>query len=76
MAAHFFPGDIQWKNFGLTRQGKVVFHDAEIEYFSDCNFRHVPTPDDATPGSDGLNTHITGLGNRFTSIARAGLPRS
>ncbi|MEO5695669.1 MAG: isocitrate dehydrogenase kinase/phosphatase-domain containing protein, partial [Burkholderiaceae bacterium] len=29
----------------ITRQGKVVFYDYdEIEYLSDCNFRHVPPP--------------------------------
>ena len=43
VAADIFPGDMLWKNFGLTRQGKVVFYDYdEIEYLSDCNFRHVP----------------------------------
>ena len=44
VAANIFPGDMLWKNFGMTRQGKVVFYDYdEIEYLSDCNFRHVPT---------------------------------
>jgi isocitrate dehydrogenase kinase/phosphatase len=34
-----------WKNFGVTRHGKVVFYDYdEIEYLTDCNFRRVPTP--------------------------------
>jgi isocitrate dehydrogenase kinase/phosphatase len=34
-----------WKNFGVTRHGKVVFYDYdEIEYLTDCNFRKVPTP--------------------------------
>ena len=47
VAANIFPGDMMWKNFGLTRQGKVVFYDYdEIEYLSDCNFRHVPPPRD------------------------------
>ena len=32
-----------WKNFGVTRHGKVVFYDYdEIEYLTDCNFRRVP----------------------------------
>ena len=45
VAANIFPGDMLWKNFGVTRHGKVVFYDYdEIEYLSDCNFRHVPTP--------------------------------
>jgi isocitrate dehydrogenase kinase/phosphatase len=43
VAANIFPGDMLWKNFGVTRQGKVVFYDYdEIEYLTDCNFRHVP----------------------------------
>jgi isocitrate dehydrogenase kinase/phosphatase len=34
-----------WKNFGITRHGKVVFYDYdEIEYITDCNFRRVPPP--------------------------------
>ena len=45
VAANIFPGDMLWKNFGVTRHGKVVFYDYdEIEYLSDCNFRRVPTP--------------------------------
>jgi isocitrate dehydrogenase kinase/phosphatase len=42
-AANIFPGDMLWKNFGVTRHGKVVFYDYdEIEYITDCNFRQVP----------------------------------
>ncbi len=45
LAANIFPGDMLWKNFGVTRHGKVVFYDYdEIEYMTDCNFRHVPQP--------------------------------
>ena len=43
VAANIFPGDMLWKNFGVTRNGKVVFYDYdEIEYVTDCNFRAVP----------------------------------
>jgi len=43
--ANIFPGDMLWKNFGVTRHGKVVFYDYdEIEYLTECNFRKVPTP--------------------------------
>ncbi|TFY98245.1 bifunctional isocitrate dehydrogenase kinase/phosphatase [Ramlibacter humi] len=43
VAANIFPGDMLWKNFGVTRNGKVVFYDYdEIEYLTDCNFRKVP----------------------------------
>ncbi|MFP8834925.1 bifunctional isocitrate dehydrogenase kinase/phosphatase [Hydrogenophaga sp. XSHU_21] len=45
VAANIFPGDMLWKNFGITRHGKVVFYDYdEIEYLTDCNFRRVPPP--------------------------------
>jgi isocitrate dehydrogenase kinase/phosphatase len=45
VAANIFPGDMLFKNFGVTRGGKVVFYDYdEIEYLTDCNFRKVPTP--------------------------------
>jgi isocitrate dehydrogenase kinase/phosphatase len=40
VATNIFPGDMLWKNFGVTRGGKVVFYDYdEIEYLTDCNFR-------------------------------------
>lgn len=45
VAANIFPGDMLWKNFGITRHGKVVFYDYdEIEYVTDCHFRRVPPP--------------------------------
>ena len=45
VAANIFPGDMLWKNFGVTRNGKVVFYDYdEIEYLTECNFRAVPQP--------------------------------
>ncbi|UUX97744.1 bifunctional isocitrate dehydrogenase kinase/phosphatase [Aquabacterium sp. J223] len=48
--ANIFPGDMLWKNFGVTRNGKVVFYDYdEIEYLTDCHFRRVPpAPDEET----------------------------
>jgi isocitrate dehydrogenase kinase/phosphatase len=47
VAANIFPGDMLWKNFGVTRHGKVVFYDYdEIEYITDCNFRRVPAARD------------------------------
>ena len=45
VAANIFPGDMLYKNFGVTRQGRVVFYDYdEIEYITDCNFRAIPPP--------------------------------
>ena len=41
--ANIFPGDMLYKNFGVTRHGRVVFYDYdEIEYLTDCNVRRVP----------------------------------
>ncbi|MCX7162882.1 MAG: bifunctional isocitrate dehydrogenase kinase/phosphatase [Betaproteobacteria bacterium] len=43
--ANIFPGDLLWKNFGVTRYGRVVFYDYdEIEYMTDCTFRRIPPP--------------------------------
>ena len=45
MKANIFPGDMLYKNFGVTRHGRVVFYDYdEIEYLTDCNVRRVPAP--------------------------------
>ncbi|CAG4887900.1 bifunctional isocitrate dehydrogenase kinase/phosphatase [Paraburkholderia gardini] len=45
MQANIFPGDMLYKNFGVTRHGRVVFYDYdEIEYLTDCNVRAVPAP--------------------------------
>jgi isocitrate dehydrogenase kinase/phosphatase len=45
VAANIFPGDMLYKNFGVTRHGRVVFYDYdEIEYITDCNFRTIPLP--------------------------------
>ena len=42
-AANIFPGDMLFKNFGVTRYGRVIFYDYdEIEYLSDCRFRRIP----------------------------------
>ncbi|HKT96452.1 MAG TPA: bifunctional isocitrate dehydrogenase kinase/phosphatase [Paraburkholderia sp.] len=45
MRANIFPGDMLYKNFGVTRHGRVVFYDYdEIEYLTECNVRAVPEP--------------------------------
>ena len=42
-AANIFPGDMLYKNFGVTRNRRVVFYDYdEIEYMTACNFREIP----------------------------------
>ena len=43
--ANIFPGDMLWKNFGVTRYNRVVFYDYdEIELMTDTNFRVIPEP--------------------------------
>jgi isocitrate dehydrogenase kinase/phosphatase len=40
---NIFAGDLLFKNFGVTRYGRVVFYDYdEIEYLVDCRFRRIP----------------------------------
>uniref|UniRef100_UPI0036DA9047 bifunctional isocitrate dehydrogenase kinase/phosphatase n=1 Tax=Photorhabdus sp. RM322S TaxID=3342825 RepID=UPI0036DA9047 len=44
-AADIFPGDMLFKNFGVTRHGRVVFYDYdEICYMTEVNFRDIPPP--------------------------------
>ncbi|WP_158859950.1 bifunctional isocitrate dehydrogenase kinase/phosphatase [Lunatibacter salilacus] len=41
--ANIFPGDMMTKNFGVTRQKRVIFYDYdEIEFLADMNFRKKP----------------------------------
>ena len=41
--ANVFPGDLLWRNFGVGRNGRVLFYDYdEIEYLMDCVFRRIP----------------------------------
>jgi isocitrate dehydrogenase kinase/phosphatase len=42
-ATNIFPGDLFLKNFGVTRQGRVVFYDYdELCSLTDCRFRKMP----------------------------------
>lgn len=42
-AANIFPGDMLYKNFGVTRLGRVVFYDYdEIQKMTEMNFRKIP----------------------------------
>jgi len=43
--SNIFPGDMLTKNFGVTRQNRVVFYDYdEITLMSKPNFRKIPEP--------------------------------
>ena len=45
IAANIFPGDMLLKNFGVTRQNRVVFYDYdEIAKMTDINIRRQPAP--------------------------------
>jgi len=47
VAANIFPGDMLWRNFGVTSSGRVVFYDYdEIEYLTDVTFRRIPPAPD------------------------------
>jgi isocitrate dehydrogenase kinase/phosphatase len=55
-AVNIFAGDLLFKNFGVTRFGRVVFYDYdEIEYLTDCNFRKIPAP---PPGWDEMSGDV------------------
>lgn len=42
-AANIFPGDMLFKNFGVTRLGRVVFYDYdEIQRMTEMRFRRIP----------------------------------
>ncbi|MEP6657791.1 MAG: bifunctional isocitrate dehydrogenase kinase/phosphatase [Betaproteobacteria bacterium] len=55
-AVNIFAGDLLFKNFGVTRYGRVVFYDYdEIEYLTDCNFRRMP---EAPAGHDEMSSDV------------------
>jgi isocitrate dehydrogenase kinase/phosphatase len=55
-AVNIFCGDLLFKNFGVTRYGRVVFYDYdEIEYLKDCRFRRIPPP---PPGHDEMSGDV------------------
>jgi isocitrate dehydrogenase kinase/phosphatase len=55
-AANIFAGDLLFKNFGVTRFGRVVFYDYdEIEYLTDCRFRAIPP---MPPGWDEMSGDV------------------
>ncbi len=55
-AVNIFAGDLLFKNFGVTRFGRVVFYDYdEIEFLTDCRFRVIPP---APPGWDEMSGEV------------------
>lgn len=44
-ATNIFPGDLLLKNFGVTRNGRIIFYDYdELCLITECNFRKLPRP--------------------------------
>lgn len=42
--SNVFPGDLLLKNFGVTRNGRIIFYDYdELCLVTDCTFRDLPT---------------------------------
>ncbi len=61
--ANIFPGDLLWRNFGLTRHGRVVCYDYdELEYLTDCVFRTIPRA--PTPEAELADEPWYGVGSR------------
>jgi len=55
-ATNTFPGDLLLKNFGVTRNRRVIFYDYdELARVTDCRFRDLPSGADEDPwgGPDG-----------------------
>lgn len=47
-ATNIFPGDMLLKNFGVTRNGRVIFYDYdELCTVTECNFRDLPEASDS-----------------------------
>jgi isocitrate dehydrogenase kinase/phosphatase len=45
-STNIFPGDLLLKNFGVTRNGRVIFYDYdELCLVTECNFRDLPRAD-------------------------------
>lgn len=53
-SANIFPGDMLYKNFGVTRLGRVVFYDYdEIQRLTEMQFRAIPpAPDEQAELAD------------------------
>ena len=68
--ANIFPGDMLWRNFGVTRHGRVVFYDYdEIEYLTDVNFRRIPEP--PNPEAELVGRAVVHASPRTTSSRRS-----
>ena len=70
-AANIFPGDLLYKNFGVTRQGRVVFYDYdELCYLTECNFRAIPEAPYPEMEMSGETWYSVGPGRRLPGGVR------
>ena len=73
-SVNIFPGDMLFKNFGVTRGGRVVFYDYdEIAYMTEINFRRIP-PAPAPGGRDRGRAVVPGRGQRRVSRGIRAVP--
>jgi isocitrate dehydrogenase kinase/phosphatase len=55
---NIFPGDLLFKNFGLTRHGRTIFYDYdELCFVTDCRFRELPDDDSGTSDTFYVGPH-------------------
>ena len=72
-AVNIFAGDLLFKNFGVTRFGRIVFYDYdEIEYMTSCRFRAIPQR--RRPGTTKCRTRYGIRSGRTTSFRRSSRP--
>ncbi len=77
-AANIFAGDFLLKNFGVTRQGRVVFYDYdELCLLTDCRFRKLPPPRNPEDEMSAVPWFNVGENDVFPEEFRSflGLPR-
>lgn len=65
-ATNIFPGDLLLKNFGVTRNGRVIFYDYdELCHVTDCNFRDLPRARDTSEEMSGEPWFFVGESDVF-----------
>ncbi|OZI33757.1 bifunctional isocitrate dehydrogenase kinase/phosphatase [Bordetella genomosp. 5] len=65
-SANIFPGDMLYKNFGMTRLGRVVFYDYdEIQRLTEMQFRAIPPAPDEEAEMSGEAWYPVGANDVF-----------
>lgn len=69
---NIFPGDMLYKNFGVSRHGRLIFYDYdELCRLDECNFRVLPRPRDADEETAGEPWFFVGERDIFPEEFRA-----